>query len=337
MGLDIGTMSIVSLLRVVCAVLVLDRTRAQTCDSTLSGWPHTNRPAYCCPYAGDGTSTTNTTRKCRKIDPYNPNAAPTPPYYISDIPTTTTPNPCYWTNLAGQTPDTQTVWNSPFKNFFVTIGSYSKPSSTNSDHQLPSGSNYAPAYYAQVRDPDGSTSNGDTQNTYKYGVAECLVAQEYYNSFLSALNRYNCEEQYSHWNCYDCRKAYARWAAAMALPACALTSSDTAGGASCTAIKPCVRVCNEVVQKCPVTLGFTCPGDNRDYSDADYCETLNALETESPKTPLDSSTNEYYSASTTTSTVSFTTSCCNPMGLQNNAPGLSPGHVLMAVCASVLG
>ena len=72
-----------------------------------------------------------------------------------------------------------------------------------------------------------------------------------------ALSRYNCEEQYSHWNCADCRKAYARWACAMTMPAC--TASP------CAVKKPCVRVCNEVVQKCPVTLGFSYPDDNRDY------------------------------------------------------------------------
>merc|ERR1711865_188516 len=66
-------------------------------------------------------------------------------------------------------------------------------------------------------------------------------------------------EQYSHWNCDDCRKAYARWACAITMPSCEPTT--------CTTVKPCVRVCNEVVQKCPVTLGFTCPDDNRDYSD----------------------------------------------------------------------
>merc|ERR1712139_399433 len=85
-------------------------------------------------------------------------------------------------------------------------------------------------------------------------------AAEYYKAFNVALSRYNCEEQYSHWNCDDCRKAYARWACAMTMPAC--TTSP------CGSTKPCVRVCNEVVQKCPVTLGFTCPEDNRDYSES---------------------------------------------------------------------
>merc|ERR1711968_94892 len=85
-------------------------------------------------------------------------------------------------------------------------------------------------------------------------------AVTYYTAFNKALSRYNCEEQYSHWNCDDCRKAYARWACAMTMPQCEPTS--------CASVKPCVRVCNEVVQKCPVTLGFTCPDDNRDYSES---------------------------------------------------------------------
>merc|ERR1712159_498555 len=85
-------------------------------------------------------------------------------------------------------------------------------------------------------------------------------ARSYWIAFNVALSRYNCEEQYSHWNCDDCRKAYARWACAMTMPQCEPTS--------CASVKPCVRVCNEVVQKCPVTLGFTCPDDNRGYGDS---------------------------------------------------------------------
>jgi hypothetical protein len=219
------------------------------------------------------------------------------------------------------------VWNSPFKNYFTTIGSYSKPSSTNTDHDLPNVTAYAPAYYAQVRDPD---------TNYEYGYAECQVAQGYYDSFNSALNRYNCEEQYSHWNCDDCRKAYARWAAAMALPACALSSSDTEGGTSCTAIKPCIRICNEVVQKCPVTLGFTCPGDNRDYADSAYCTTLNEQETTTPLTLADSAGNDY-SATAAQTTATYTTSCCNPMGLQNAASSVSMCTLLILACVSLVG
>merc|ERR1711988_130689 len=299
---------------VVLAALV-SLAGGQTCNEATLGstWPNTNRPTYCCPYAGDGTAALNTSRTCRKIEPS------TASYYIGSI---GDPNPCYWTNLAGQTPDTVSVWNSPFKNWMPTIGAYSKPASWNTAAELPTGTDYEPAYYAQVRTPN---SGG-----YQYGFAECQVAQEYYNAFNSALNRYNCEEQYSHWNCDDCRKAYARWAAAMALPACALQSGDTEGGTSCSAIKPCVRICNEVVQKCPVTLGFTCPTDNRDYSDAAYCTTLSAAEVTSMPKTLQNGGGQYYSATEAQSDLTFTTDCCNPMGLQNSARAVHAGMLLLA-------
>merc|ERR1719389_1640546 len=86
------------------------------------------------------------------------------------------------------------------------------------------------------------------------------TAATYYQEFNVALSRYNCEEQYSHWNCDDCRKAYARWACMMTFPACTQTP--------CAMTKPCSNVCYEVVRKCPVTLGFTCPDpqDTREYT-----------------------------------------------------------------------
>merc|ERR1711908_237270 len=49
------------------------------------------------------------------------------------------------------------------------------------------------------------------------------------------------------------------------------TACDAGGAVNsgvCNEMKPCVRICNEVVQKCPVTLGFTCPDDNRDYAES---------------------------------------------------------------------
>jgi len=326
-GCDFFAMAI-SCSSVLIAATILSFAHAQTCDSTLNGWPNTNRPAYCCPYAGDGTGVTNVTRKCRKIEPYKDGyGAGAAPWYIEDLPTTTTPNPCYWSNLAGQTPDTQSQWNAPAKNFFVTIGPNSKPSSANTQHVLPTSGSLAPAYYAQVRDPD---------TNYNPGYRECAVAQEYYEAFNTALKRYNCEEQYSHWNCDDCRKAYARWAVAMALPACALTSADTESGASCTAIKPCVRICNEVVQKCPVTLGFTCPTDNRDYSTSDYCTTLNAAQTSFSTgtftSPTSSPTTQLMTAASSQS-LTFKTDCCNPMGLQNSAFGCGASFSLSLLCA----
>merc|ERR1711998_147551 len=152
---------------------------------------------------------------------------------------------CYWTNLAGQTPDSNQYQNSPYSNAFTCV-----PSDNPANTECSSGGTATAAndYYALVDHvSNGSNIAADT-------------AKGYYQAFNVALSRYNCEEQYSHWNCDDCRKAYARWACAMTYPACEASP--------CEAKKPCVRVCNEVVQKCPVTLGFTCPDDNRDYSES---------------------------------------------------------------------
>jgi len=128
------------------------------------------------------------------------------------------------------------------------------------------------AYHAMVDNVTDLAAGARTAATYyaafnvvssHFGPFPCSGAATHPTPLISparqALSRYNCEEQYSHWNCADCRKAYARWACAMTMPACT-TSPCTAGGKA-----PCVRVCNEVVQKCPVTLGFSCPDDNRDY------------------------------------------------------------------------
>lgn len=150
-------------------------------------------------------------------------------------------NPCYWANLGGQTADTNALWNFPNTNNFV-CGS--------NDCNVAAGTgaaNTGTAYYGMVSNMTSPTAGVTT-------------AAGYYAAFNTALSRYNCEEQYSHWNCDDCRKAYARWACAITIPQC--TTSP------CGSVSPCVRVCNEVVQKCPVTLGFTCPDDNRDYKDS---------------------------------------------------------------------
>jgi len=161
---------------------------------------------------------------------------------------TTANGVCLWPNLAGQTPDSNPEFNVPYLNDFA-CGS--------------NNCNFA---------SDAAVSDtAYTGGSVYYGLVESLTsanlsniswqATDYYAKFNVALSRYNCEEQYSHWNCDDCRKAYARWACAMTIPACQPSSCATT-------FKPCVRVCNEVVQKCPVTLGFTCPDDNRDYGES---------------------------------------------------------------------
>merc|ERR1719409_2623040 len=149
---------------------------------------------------------------------------------------------CVWSNLAGQTPDANPAYNAPYLNNFACGG-------TKGD------CNYKSTAY--ISDTTGEPYYAAVANLSEID-AGAKQAATYYKAFNVALSRYNCEEQYSHWNCDDCRKAYARWACAMTMPKC--TASP------CGTTKPCVRVCNEVVQKCPVTLGFTCPDDNRDYS-----------------------------------------------------------------------
>jgi len=155
---------------------------------------------------------------------------------------------CMYTNLAGQTPDSNAVFNSPYINNFACADDSCNYNNTADISGAAFGS-----YYALV------------SNTSAPGVAESETAAGYFSSFNKALSRYNCEEQYSHWNCDDCRKAYMRWACAVTLVGC--TQSP-----SCASKQPCLRVCNEVVQKCPVTLAFTCPtetGSSQDYADSD--------------------------------------------------------------------
>eukprot|EP00658_Telonema_sp_P-2_P064413 TRINITY_DN5338_c0_g1_i3.p1 TRINITY_DN5338_c0_g1~~TRINITY_DN5338_c0_g1_i3.p1 ORF type:complete len:170 (+),score=41.07 TRINITY_DN5338_c0_g1_i3:104-613(+) len=160
-----------------------------------------------------------------------------------------------------------------------------------------------------------------------------MCIRDRYKEFNKALSKYNCDTDYSHWTCNDCRKAYARWAAAIALPACAISAD-----ASCTAIKPCVRLCNEVVQKCPITLGFRCPeggkgGQRADYSSrgTGYCQTFKHDELTGP-TPLSDGSSNYYTTATSSSTVSFTTDCCNSMGLQSGTTGLGLSLVVLTLC-----
>merc|ERR1712070_26917 len=159
---------------------------------------------------------------------------------------------CMWANLAGQTPDSNVAYNTPYINSFACGGDQGDCNFASSS-AIADTSVATQKYYAMV-DNTTSISAGATQ------------ASTYWVAFNKALSRYNCEEQYSHWNCDDCRKAYARWACAMTMPACDAGGAVNSG--VCNEMKPCVRICNEVVQKCPVTLGFTCPDDNRDYAES---------------------------------------------------------------------
>lgn len=170
-------------------------------------------------------------------------------------------------------------------------------------------------YYAQI-------------DTGTNGSAACSAADDQYKAFNAALSKYNCENTYSHWTCNDCRKAYARWAAAIALPACGLNDPAGVGTATetgCTALKPCIRVCNEVVQKCPITLGFRCPeggegGDRADYRarGVAYCDTMSYNETAGQSPLTDSSGNSWTTATAATATT-YNNECCNSMGLTAGA------------------
>merc|ERR1712178_189801 len=171
---------------------------------------------------------------------------------------------CLYANTYGQTPDANAVFNAPWVNNFL-CGTNDGACNFNSE--------------AAINDVSYTQQPSDTSGEKDYSVSGAAIyyaalpnisqtdktfpanqSRTYWEAFNRALSRYNCEEQYSHWNCDDCRKAYARWACAMTYPACEASP--------CEAKKPCVRVCNEVVQKCPVTLGFTCPDDNRDYAES---------------------------------------------------------------------
>lgn len=194
---------------------------------------------------------------------------------------------CLWGNLAGQTPDTNEVFNAPWVNNFacgttdgvcnfnsesaINDNTYSQPASDTSGTKDYSVSG-APIYYAAL--PNVSAADRELPAN---------TSADYYAAFNRALSRYNCEEQYSHWNCDDCRKAYARWACAITYPACDPNP--------CTMKKPWEYVCYQVVQKCPVTLGFTCPtveNDDRDYtvSGGNYMGLVSGAETTSLSTTV---------------------------------------------------
>jgi len=172
------------------------------------------------------------------------------------------PNVCVYQNSAGQTPDGNAQYNTPYYNSFVCGGdsgdcNFATVADITSDTSAATTAGAPTPYYGWVQHLGGSPNI----------TAGAAQARDYWKAFNVALSRYNCEEQYSHWNCDDCRKAYARWACAMTMPACdPYSGSNSVAG--CADTRPCVRVCNEVVQKCPVTLGFTCPDDNCDYADS---------------------------------------------------------------------
>jgi len=194
---------------------------------------------------------------------------------------------CLWANTYGQTPDTNEAFNAPWVNNLA-CGNANGRCNFNSQAAINDNT-----YSQSSADTSGTTADyAVSANTY-YGVvsnisdadraAPATTAQGYWTAFNQALSRYNCEEQYSHWNCDDCRKAYARWACAITYPQCDPTT--------CTTIKPWEYVCYQVVQKCPVTLGFTCPlveNDDRDYtsSGGNYMGLVNGAETTSVSTAI---------------------------------------------------
>merc|ERR1711907_918051 len=182
---------------------------------------------------------------------------------------------CLWTNLAGQTPDANIYQNYGSQNNFAC--------------------NVVGTATDKKRDKRCAYNNNTWGTVNQYyglvavdGAIEAAKALNFYIEFNKALVSFNCEEQYSHWNCDDCRKAYARWVCAMTMPAC--TPSP------CAETKPCFSLCADVVRKCPVTLGFTCPHDNNDY--------------------LPSS--------------------CNAMGLANGAASIYPSSLMIIVLIAVV-
>jgi len=167
---------------------------------------------------------------------------------------TTNTSAVIWTNLAGQTPDTLATFNYPYYNNFACAGINGDCVTTNfsGDPALFNGTSGTSQYYGVV------ASMNQTETPIGTAAKQAMT---YYKAFNVVLSRYNCEEQYSHWNCDDCRKAYARWISAIMLPAC--TSSP------CGMVKPYASVCYQVIQKCPIIMGFTCPDvavDDRDYT-----------------------------------------------------------------------
>jgi len=215
--------------------------------------------------------------------------------------------------LQQQTQEFSAIDNWGYSNTFPCVGDWCLPGASYTSNQIPSDA--TPNYYAQI-------------DTGTNGSEKCAAADDQYKAFNAALSKYNCENTYSHWTCNDCRKAYARWAAAIALPACGLNDPATVPGTnseSCTALKPCIRVCNEVVQKCPITLGFRCPeggegGDRADYKarGVAYCDTMAYNET-AGQSPLTDSSGNSWTTATAATAATYNNECCNSMGLTAGA------------------
>jgi len=170
---------------------------------------------------------------------------------------------CHWQNLAGQTPDANKYVNYPFVSKFTCINTgegVANQQCAYSNILAEDRPNSGGSYYALVA----------PNQTYP-GRLEAQQAADYYKSFDVALSKYNCEQEYSHWNCNDCRKAYARWACAISLRQCSTCP--------CQDNYPCMHLCYDVVRMCPGSLGFKCPpeNDNRDYLKMSQYEHCNKM------------------------------------------------------------
>lgn len=200
-------------------------------------------------------------------------------------------NPCYWQNARQQTdmtkfdlPRETPIWknqNSPYLNLFTCTVSENEDCAV-----CPAGVNkgtYQPDESCMGNTNINNTGYMAVINTTgvapaDYGKAEANEAADMFNSFLTALSRYDCDSSYvaqkaySAWNCDDCRKAYAAWLCSQYLTKCRPIDGNPE---TCTQVKPCMSVCFNVVRKCPVSLNFQCPDYEGDYlDDAEDCNNM---------------------------------------------------------------
>jgi len=210
-------------------------------------------------------------------------------------------NPCYWKNHVKQTDESTENWrkdarfqlqNAPYNSLFTctfsstqtcavcpseyNTGSYSLGTSCTGQQSISD-----TGYYAVVKVTGVSAED--------YGKAEIQEAASMFEKFLTALNRYDCDSSFVHrtaysaWNCEDCRKAYAAWLCSQFMTKCTINNGIST---SCTQVRPCLSVCNNVVQKCPVSLGFLCPDYEGDYNadnNASGCNNMAIAEAHSTK------------------------------------------------------
>ncbi len=84
----------------------------------------------------------------------------------------------------------------------------------------------------------------------------------YNEAVKGIIGRYDCRGFYPYHTCAHCLYAYRSWVCAVTLPMACATEDGLV-----ERLRMCDHVCLEVIRKCPIELGFSCPvGTNTMYA-----------------------------------------------------------------------